>query len=306
LRIAAVDLITNTCFPLLAADELGIFKSEGLDVEIELLPMLRGTQALRSGSVDFMAAGSVYDILTEFPRWSGAKVVVALSQGTPWLLTVRSDLAAKRGDISAVKGLRITAAEGPDQALRQMLVRAGIDPSRDLEIVELSGARGRNVSFGVFAARALEEGKIDGFWANAMGAETAVNSGAGKVLIDVRRGDDPADARNFTFAALATTDGYIRRETKRVEACVRAIVKAQKALRSDPSLARRVGRVKFPSDAADLITRTIERDVGFYDPVISEQAVLDLNEFAQSIGHLPGPVPYEQVVDVQFRKLWAQ
>jgi NitT/TauT family transport system substrate-binding protein len=306
LRIAAVDLITNTCFPLLAADELGIFKSEGLDVEIELLPMLRGTQALRSGSVDFMAAGSVYDILTEFPRWNGAKVVVALSQGTPWLLTVRSNLAAKRGDISAVKGLRITAAEGPDQALRQMLVRAGIDPSRDLEIVELSGARGRNVSFGVFAARALEEGKIDGFWANAMGAETAVNSGAGKVLIDVRRGDDPADARNFTFAALATTDGYIRRETKRVEACVRAIVKAQKALRSDPSLARRVGRVKFPSDAADLITRTIERDVGFYDPVISEQAVLDLNEFAQSIGHLPGPVPYEQVVDVQFRKLWAQ
>jgi hypothetical protein len=46
--------------------------------------------------------------------------------------------------------------------------------------------------------------------------------------------------------------------------------------------------------------------VSFYDPVISEQAVLDLNGFAQAIGHLSGPVPYEQVVDVQFRKLWAQ
>jgi NitT/TauT family transport system substrate-binding protein len=306
LRIAAVDLITNTCFPLLAADELGIFKSEGLDVEIELLPMLRGTQALRSGAVDFLAAGSVYDILTEFPGWNGAKVVVALSQGTPWLLTVRSNLAAKRGDISAVKGLRITAAEGPDQALKQMLIRAGIDPSRDLEIVELSGARGRDVSFGVFAAKALEEGKIDGFWANAMGAETAVSSGAGKILIDVRRGDDPVNARNFTFAALATTDRYIERETKRVAACVRAVVKAQRALQSDPSLAGMVGRGKFPPDAAELITRTIERDVRFYDPVISEQAVLDLNGFAQAIGHLPGPVPYEQVVDVQFRKLWAQ
>jgi NitT/TauT family transport system substrate-binding protein len=306
LRIAAVDLITNTCFPLLAADELGIFKSEGLDVEIELLPMLRGTQALRSGAVDFLAAGSVYDILTEFPGWNGAKVVVALSQGTPWLLTVRSNLAAKRGDISAVKGLRITAAEGPDQALKQMLIRAGIDPSRDLEIVELSGARGRDVSFGVFAAKALEEGKIDGFWANAMGAETAVSSGAGKILIDVRRGDDPVNARNFTFAALTTTDRYIQRETKRVAACVRAVVKAQRALQSDPSLAGMVGRGKFPPDAAELITRTIERDVRFYDPVISEQAVLDLNGFAQAIGHLPGPVPYEQVVDVQFRKLWAQ
>jgi ABC-type nitrate/sulfonate/bicarbonate transport system substrate-binding protein len=78
MRIAAVDLVSNTCFPLLAADELGLFEAEGLDVEIELLPMLRGTQALRDGTVDLMAAGSVYDVLTEFPGWKGAKVVVAL------------------------------------------------------------------------------------------------------------------------------------------------------------------------------------------------------------------------------------
>ncbi len=57
-----------------------------------------------------MIAGSVHDVLTEFPDWQGVKIVVALSQGTPWLLTVRADLPAKRGDINAVKGLRITAA----------------------------------------------------------------------------------------------------------------------------------------------------------------------------------------------------
>ena len=84
----------------MAADELGLFKAEGLDVEIELLPMLRGTQALRSGAVDLMAAGSVYDILTDFPGWKGAKIVVALSQGTPWLLVVRADLPP-RAAISA-------------------------------------------------------------------------------------------------------------------------------------------------------------------------------------------------------------
>src|SRR5262249_44617529 len=197
-------LVRNTCFPLLAADALGLFKAERLDVAIELLPMLRGTQALRNGTVDLMAAGSVYDVLTEFPGWNGAKIVVALSQGTPWLLVVRADLAARRGDINAIKGLRLTAAEGPDQALKQMLLGSGIEPGRDFEMVELSGARGRDVSFGVFAARALEGGQIDGFWANAMGAETAVSRGAGKVLIDVRRGDDPDDVRHFTFAAIAT------------------------------------------------------------------------------------------------------
>jgi ABC-type nitrate/sulfonate/bicarbonate transport system substrate-binding protein len=304
-RIAAVDLISNTCFPLLAADELRLFRDEGLDVEINLLPMLRGTQALRNGTVDLMAAGSVYDVLTEFPGWKGAKIVVALSQGTPWLLVVRADLAAERGDLNALKGLRLTAAEGPDQVLKQMLIRAGIEPGRDLEIVELPGARGRNVSFGVFAAQALEKGQVDGFWANALGAATAVSRGAGKVLIDVRRSDDPGGVRRFTFAAMATTDDYLERNAADAERLVRAIVKAQAMLRADSSLARRVGQAKFSADAANLITQTIECDIEFYDPVITEQAVADMNAFAQAIGHLSGPVPYDQVVDVRFRKLWT-
>ena len=139
LRLAAVDLISNTCFPALAAEALGFYKAEGLDVRIELVAMLGATKALKTGSADAMMAGSVHDVLTEFPRWEGAKLVVALSQGTPWLLVVRADLAVKRGDIQAIKGLRLTAAEGPDLALRQLLKDAKIDPERDVEILELPG-----------------------------------------------------------------------------------------------------------------------------------------------------------------------
>ncbi|HJU62522.1 MAG TPA: ABC transporter substrate-binding protein, partial [Candidatus Binatia bacterium] len=222
----------------------------------------------------------------------------------PWLLVVRADLAAKRGEVSAVKGLRLTAAQGPDLALRQMLSDAKIDPDRDLEIVELPGAKARDVSFGVFAAHALEAGQIDGFWANAMGSETAVRRGVGKILVDVRRGDDPADVRHFTFAGLATTEMQIERDAESVAAAVRAIVKAQKALREEPALATEVGQRKFPKEAAELIRTVVERDLPFYDPVIYEEAVAGLNRFAQSIGHLPGPVPYEQVVAIRFRDLW--
>ena len=304
MRIAAADLVSNTCFPALAADELGFFKAEGLDAHIELVAALGATKALRNGSADAMIAGSVHDVLTEFPRWEGAKLVVALSQGTPWLLVVRADIAAQRGDINAVKGLRLTAAEGPDLALKQMLMDAKIDPGRDLKIVELPGAKARDVSFGVFAARALEARQIDGFWANAMGSETAVRRGVGKILIDVRRGDDPAEVRRFTFAGLATTEALIERDPECVAAAVRAIVKTQRALRAEPALAAEVGRRKFPAEAAELITTIVARDAPFYDPVISEEAVAGLNRFAQSIGHLPGPVPYEQVVAVRFRELW--
>jgi ABC-type nitrate/sulfonate/bicarbonate transport system substrate-binding protein len=266
--------------------------------------MLGATKALRDGSADAMIAGSVHDVLTEFPDWRGVKIVVALSRGTPWLLVVRASLNARRGDINAVRGLRITAAEGPDLALKEMLKGAGITPGKDVEIIELPGAKSRDVSFGVFAARALEAGQIDGFWANAMGGETATSSGAGKILIDVRRGDDPGEVRHFTFAGMATTDVFIEREPEAVAAAVRAIVQAQKALRADPTLARQVGLRKFPKDAAELIANVIARDTQFYDPVITDEMILKMNRFAQSVGHLSGPVAYEDVAAVRYRELW--
>jgi ABC-type nitrate/sulfonate/bicarbonate transport system substrate-binding protein len=304
-RIAAVDLVSNTCFPALAADELGYFKSEGLDARIDLVAMLGATKALRQGSADAMIAGSVFDLLTEFANWQGAKIAVALSQGTPWLLVVRSNLAAKRGDLNALKGLRITAAEGPDLVLKHLLKCGGLEAGRDVDIVELSGAKSRDVSFGVFAARALEAGQIDGFWANAMGGETATTSGAGKILVDVRRGDDPAEVRFCTFAGMATTDDFIAREPEAMAAAVRAIVKAQKALRADPSLAREVGLRKFPTDAAELIANVVGRDAEFYDPAISEEGIAKMNRFAESVGQLTAPVKYEDVVAVRYRELWG-
>jgi ABC-type nitrate/sulfonate/bicarbonate transport system substrate-binding protein len=304
MRIAAVDLISNTCFPALAAEELGFYKAEGLDAHVELFPMLGATKALRDGSADAMIAGSVHDILTEFPRWEGAKLLVALSQGTPWLLVVRADLRAERGDTRALKGLRLTAAEGPDLALRRFLIEAKLDPDRDVQIVELPGARARDCSFGVFAARALEVGQVDGFWANAMGSETAVRRGVGKVLIDVRRGDDPSEVRHFTFAGLATTDAMIERRPEHAAAAIRAIVKAQHSLRAEPALAAEVGRRRFPPEAAELIATVVERDLPFYNPAISEAAVAALNRFSESVGLLSEPVPYERVVAVRFRDLW--
>ena len=65
-----------------------------------------------------------------------------------------------------------------------MLKRAGIEA----QVGPVPGAVGEKASFGLMAAKALEEGKIDGFWANGMGAEVAVRRGIGTVVLDVRRG----------------------------------------------------------------------------------------------------------------------
>ena len=129
--------------------------------------------------------------------------------------------------------------------------------------------------------------------------------GVGKILLDVRRGDDPAEVRHFTFAGLATTDALIARDPDCIAAAVRAIVKTQKALREDPTRAAVVGQRRFPPESASLIVTLVQRDLPFYDPVISTEAVVRLNRFAQSVALLSGPVPYEQVVAASFRNLWS-
>jgi len=241
-----------------------------------------------------------------FPGWKGAKLVVALSQGTPWLLVLRADLPARRGDVSAVKGLRIGAAPGPDRALLQLLREVGVDPVRDgVKIAPVPGGIDPGASFGVTAAEALERGTVDGFWANALGSETAVRRGVGRIIVDVRRGDGPRDAGRYTFAALSTSEALIAREPERVAAAVRAIIRAQGMLRENPARATEVGRRRFPAAAAEIIAAVVERDLPFYDPAIEETAVAVMNGFARSIGLLTGPVAYEDTVATRFRNLWV-
>jgi len=307
MRIAVPDLISNSYFPAVAAVELGFFKSEGLDVQLELLfPVPKTMEALRDGALDFVA-GSAHATLTAFPEWKGARLLVALAQRMYWLLVLRADLGAGRGEIHAVKGLRVGAAPGPDMGLRRLLIEAGIDTERDrVQIGPIPGTNEPGTSFGVTAARALEQGTLDGFWANAMGAEVAVRRGVGTVVLDVRRGDGPSAAWSYTFPALVTTERNTEQDAESVAAAIRAIVKAQQALREDPSRATEVGRRLFPPTEAELIAELIKRDLPYYDPTISTEAVTDLNRFAQDVGLLSGPVSYEQVVATRFRHLWTR
>ena len=207
MRIAVSDFVTNTNFPVFAAEELGFFKADGLDVRIELItPVTKAISALHEGTIDAFASGSVHAVLKHFPCRKGVKLIAALSQGLPWLLVVRADLHTERGDMNALRGLRIGADQGPDMALKQLLIAAGLDAERNnSQIVPVPGAGEPGVSFGVAAAKALETGQIDAFWANAMATEIAIRRGVGKVLLDVRRGDGPPAAQNFTFAGLVTT-----------------------------------------------------------------------------------------------------
>ena len=306
MKLAVPDMISNSYFPAIAAIELGFFRDEGLDVALELVfPVDKAYAALRDGAVNFVG-GSAHSALAAFPQWQGAKLLCAQAQGMYWFLVMHADLGVARGEIAAVRGRRIGAAPWVEMGLRQLLTEAGMDLARDgVTIAPVPGAVGAGVNFGVTAAKALEARKIDGFWANGMGAEVAVRRGIGTIVLDVRRGDGPPGCFDYTMATLATTDALIAFAPQHAAAAIRAIVKTQAALRHDVRLATQVGRRLFPPEEAELIAELIRRDLPYYAPAISPAFVAGMNRFTRDMGILHADAPYDAVVATQFSGLWA-
>ena len=305
MKLAIPDKISPSYFIAEAAVELGFFKAEGLDVSLELVyPVDKAYEAMRDGTIDFVG-GAAHAVLSAFPDFKGAKLIAAQSQGMYWFLVMRADLGAKRGDLSVVKGRTIGAAPWVNTGLRGLLSAGGIDLDRDkVTIAPVPGLLGSVPNFGVMAARAVQDGKLDGFWANGMGAEVAVREGFGTVIADVRRGDGPKACFNYTEPTIATTDALIARSPDTVAAAVRAIVKTQAALKQDVSGAGEVGRKLFPPAEADLIVELIRRDLPFYDATISREFVAGMTAFLRSQNILKNDVAYEQIVATQFAPLW--
>ena len=309
MKLAVPDLISNSYFPAAAAIELGFFKDQGLDVELELIfPVDKCYATLKDGAIDFVA-GSAHSALAAFADWQGVKLLCAQAQGMYWFLVMRADLGAARGDLAVVKGRRIGAAPWVEMGLRRLLIEAGIDPARDqVTIAPVPGAvpvpGGPPINFGLTAAKALEDGKIDGFWANGMGTEVAVRRGVGTVVLDVRRGDGPLPAFDYTMASIAATDRLIADRPEAAEAAVRAITRTHAALKADPARATAVGRALFPPAEAELIVELIRRDLPYYDASISPSFVAGMNRFARDLGILTRDVPYEAVVATALAPLW--
>lgn len=291
LRLAIPDLISPSYFPAIAAVELGF-----LDAKLELLyPVTKTYEDLRDGKLDFVG-GASHAVLYAFKDWQGGKLLCALAQHMYWFLVLRKSLNVKRGDLSFVRNLRIGAAPGPVDGLKQMLKVAGIDPEKDLKIGPVPGfSVGQTASFGLLAAKALEENKIDGFWANGMGAEVAVKSGIGTLVLDARR-DGTELMKGYTFPALVTSQKLIDENPKAARAAINAVIAAQKALKEDPSRATAIGRKLFPPAEAGMIAELIRRDLPFYDAAISARSVESMNRFARELGLLSRPVTYEEVV----------
>jgi ABC-type nitrate/sulfonate/bicarbonate transport system substrate-binding protein len=302
-KLFVADLGSPSYFVATAAACLGFFKEEGIEID-RIEGAVRG-EALNDGTVDLFG-GSAYWPLLSFPNLEGVRLLCALSQYTYWFMGIRADLDIRRGDINALKGLRISSSQAsPGKGLRHMLRKAGIDlEHEEVKIVDVPSAIEGQTFRGNDGLIALQQGIADAFWGNGLRLEIAVRSGVAKPHLDLRRGDGPPGARFYTFPALAASEEFINEHPDLAAGAVRAIVKTQKALKADPTLATKVGEKMFPQQEAEIIAELVERDAPFYDAEISQEAVAGLNKFCVASGLLKKPLDYDRWVATQFRDLW--
>jgi NitT/TauT family transport system substrate-binding protein len=304
-RLVVADLDSPSYFVATAAVELGFFHEEGIDAEVErAYGALNGPERLRNGEVHFLG-GPAYMATRAFPGWKGVKLLCALAQYSYWFLAIRADLDVSRGDLDALKSLRISASTAfPEVGLRHLLKQAGIDLEKDrTSIVPLPNTKDEHLKYRV-GVDALAQNIADAYWGNGMRLAIGEKLGVAKVHLDLRRGDGPPGARFYNFPALTTTDRLIEEQPQIAAGAVRAIVKTQKALAADPSRATAIGERLFAPEAASLIADLIARDAPFYDATISAEAVDGINKFAMANGLLAEPLAYDRLVASQFRDLW--
>jgi ABC-type nitrate/sulfonate/bicarbonate transport system substrate-binding protein len=290
---------TLVFFPVYAAETLELYAQEGVRVEFLELPGPRASQAMVEGRADLSATFAERPI-SFLREGKPIKNVMTLLKQNPLVLVVRSDVPAR--DVKALKGLRVAstvAKSGSDLSLRAILRDGGLDLEKDVTI-EFAGVNGLIPS--------LRERKSDAAILPTDFAAQLIHDKIARSLVDPRRGEGPAFVKDMNFTTLQASDAMLKARPDAVGKVVRAVVQAQKRLRDDGPLALRIALQWFPGVDAAVMQAILDADRPTYRPEITEEMMRQVHAGLRG-ALLPAddpPVPFADVVAVQYRPLWSQ
>ncbi len=207
------------------------FEEEGFDVNVAITggggPEVA---ALISGQVEFTAAGPPNQ-LALYQQGQKTLSVISFFDLLTANLLVNKDFyeANKLGTLSIeqrikfLKGLKISVTRLgslTDMVARSYVRRAGLDPETDAKIIATTA--------GAPQLAALQYNQVDAASVTTPMAETIVAKGAGAMLINNTKGDDPMYAPPFTGQSILVRPDWARQNPELVKAFVRAMLKADR------------------------------------------------------------------------------
>ncbi|CAB3644331.1 MAG: ABC transporter substrate-binding protein [Achromobacter sp.] len=259
--------------PVYFAEEHGYFKEEGLDVRIDVASSsTNALAAVISRSADFSLHGPEWTAIS-FGRGAPVKVVGGTLNRLGVWLTCKSSFAFK--DFTSLKGATVATGAMPTtstSAFLKIVRKAGLDPKRDLNLLEVP--LGNEVG-------PLAAGQADCAVLYEPGASQAEAQGY-KVVSAFSREIGP-----YTFSAISTRQDI---DPKVSQKLVSGLDRALKAIRKDPEAAVQSGLKLFPNLPPEVVRKSVTRlieDGVFADSVaIPPQALTDALQTQVDLGNL--------------------
>jgi len=300
-----VPVPSTTFAPLYHAQAAGYFADEGLDVDVVIVPGTGSVQAVFSGDSHFALAPGTHQLIA-YER--GRRLVASMSILTRNSINIvmHRDVARERGitertplaeKVRALKGLKLSGfATGAfaHQVMVHYLLKAGMDPQKDVQIVGLGTAPSLLL--------ALEKRQIDAFATGTPVPEAAAARGLGMMVVDNAAGEDP-DFAEFMMDVLLMLPETVKQRPELVRKVVRALLKSNTWL-LDHSAAEALPSMKPVFNRMDdgVILAGIQKvRLGIpRDGRITERAVTLTQEFLRRIGAIKTVIPYNQLVNNEF------
>jgi ABC-type nitrate/sulfonate/bicarbonate transport system substrate-binding protein len=219
-------------FTLWVALGAGLFQAEGLEpqVLVDSTPRNAGQLLLR-GEAD-VAVLQPPMFLGHMAEGRPILLFASLLANEPINLVVRKDVAQARQlrpnaplreRLEVIRGLRVGVAGEPPPRLRTLFSSAGLDATRDVELVIVRGPD---------QVQALAESRVDALFSHTPYLETALVKHGAVLLVETSSGEVPALA-DGQIHALATTPAMARDRSDLILAVTRAIQRAQRLIHSD-------------------------------------------------------------------------
>ena len=301
----SVSAPSTTFAPLYYARAAGYFAEEGLDVDIVVVPGAGALQALIARDVHFAMTPGTQQLVA-YERGQRLLSVMSILTRNSLNVVMHKDVARERGitekspladKIRALKGLRMASLATGALAYQVMvhyLLKAGLDPQKDVQIVALGAAPSLLL--------ALERHQIDVFATGTPVPEAAAARGIGVMLVDNSAGEDP-DFAEFMMDVLIVPPETVKQRPDLVRKVVRALLKSNAWLLDHPAeeALSAMKPVLSGLDDAVIVAGIQKVRLGIpRDGRITERAVTLTQDFLRRIGAIKSVIPYDQLVTTEF------
>lgn len=276
--------------PLFVAYDGGLFKEEGLDVE---LVKFKGGGAAMSGlvggSVEICSC-SVQNAINATEKGAPVKLIGAMIDQYASNIVVTEETAKRIGltpdmpmekRLAALKGLKIAAAGAGGSAdflVRHLAGAAKLSPESDMSLLYMNDSGAMLASF--------DRDRIDGFALSSPTSDIAVLDHKGKMLIDMSSGQyEPLSG--YPSIAISAQDSWLADNRATAVKFLRAIAKADALIQDNPEKAKAAIRKRFESTSDPVFEAAWKSNAGTYPetPVITAETVSRVMTF---LGDLQG------------------